>query len=152
MIAKYRRKKPPLIEAIQWDGTANGAGKIINWILSKDSNARYSSSGSGQIYLDTPEDGVVIVRRGDWVVRNTVGEFYKLTTDEFVHTYEEAKPDEPLKPVHYDRLVGQLRTKANELSHGGRMSWDSLDDLRTAIILIADLLANHLEDTERERK
>lgn len=40
MMPKYR-KKPVVIEAIQWDGTAEGSTLIIDWVLSSESTARY---------------------------------------------------------------------------------------------------------------
>lgn len=38
-------KKPVAIEAMQWDGTAQGATPIIDWILSSGGTARYVGVG-----------------------------------------------------------------------------------------------------------
>lgn len=38
---KRYRKKPVTIEAVQWDGTVEGATPIINWILDGGGTARY---------------------------------------------------------------------------------------------------------------
>lgn len=38
---KRYRKKPVVIEAVRWDGTAEGATPIIDWILEGDGTARY---------------------------------------------------------------------------------------------------------------
>lgn len=41
MVKKYR-KKPVVIEAVQWDGTAKGSTQIIDWILKNgERSARY---------------------------------------------------------------------------------------------------------------
>lgn len=42
---KKYRKKPVAIEAMQWDGTAEGATPIIDWILAHDGTARYVGQG-----------------------------------------------------------------------------------------------------------
>jgi len=38
---KLYRKKPVTIEAVQWDGTAEGATPIIDWVLACGNTARY---------------------------------------------------------------------------------------------------------------
>lgn len=40
---KKYRKKPVVIEAAQWDGTAEGATPIINWVLEGGGTARYTT-------------------------------------------------------------------------------------------------------------
>lgn len=41
MTAIMYRKKPVVIEAMEWDGTAEGSSPIIDWILGGGSTARY---------------------------------------------------------------------------------------------------------------
>lgn len=41
MTIKGYRKKPDVIEAMEWDGTAASSTPIIDWILGSDSTARY---------------------------------------------------------------------------------------------------------------
>ncbi|MGW4270820.1 hypothetical protein ACWEGQ_00280 [Streptomyces seoulensis] len=38
------RKRPVEIEAVQWDGTDDGATRIIDWILSSGATASYTCS------------------------------------------------------------------------------------------------------------
>ena len=93
-------KRPVTIEAIQWDGTAEGAIPIINWILDNDGTARYWSAEdtgtTARIDIDTLE-GVMIAVLGDWIIRGVQGELYTCKDAIFRETYEPAAEhhDEP---------------------------------------------------------
>jgi hypothetical protein len=41
MTPKSFRKRPVVVEAMQWDGTPEGATPIIDWILACDGTARW---------------------------------------------------------------------------------------------------------------
>ena len=107
MATKYR-KKPVVIEAVQWDGTAEGATPIINWVLINEGTARWnsirwldtsmkadgpvvshrrSSPVPAHIAIDTLE-GVMRASAGDWIIRGVQGEFYPCKPDIFAATYE----------------------------------------------------------------
>lgn len=80
-MAKYR-KKPVVIEAVQFDGTNCDAveafiGKPIEW--------KTSSPPIGCI--ETLE-GVMKARAGDYIIRGVQGEFYPCKPDIFEATYE----------------------------------------------------------------
>lgn len=92
------RKKPVLIEAIKWDGTAEGATPIIDWVLQNgDRTARYCAPGeviwaNGDIEtpclnIDTLE-GTMAAAPGDWIIKGVQGEFYPCKPDIFEATYE----------------------------------------------------------------
>ena len=98
----YFRKKPVVIEARQWDGTAEGATPIIDWVLSSgERSARYAepqpetlSRGKvvreavpALIAIDTLE-GTMHATPGDWIIRGVKGEFYPCKPDIFEKTYE----------------------------------------------------------------
>lgn len=94
---KYR-KKPVVIEAQQWDGTAEGATPIIDWILSTSAQAaRYHSVQQvfgeepipPEISIDTLE-GTMSADPLDWVIKGVRGEFYPCKPDIFAVTYEPA--------------------------------------------------------------
>lgn len=99
MSTKSFRKKPVEIQAMQWDGTAEGAIPIIDWILTGELSARYHESEtrrpyggpeehtSAYIAIDTLE-GIMSARAGDWVIRGVKGEFYPCKPDIFDATYE----------------------------------------------------------------
>ncbi len=91
------RKKPVVITAMRWDGTAESATPIINWVLANGSTARFSCSqpDSGpcrpgkphSIAIDTLE-GSMHASPGDYVIRGVQSEFYPCKPDIFAATYE----------------------------------------------------------------
>lgn len=110
------RKKPVVIEASQWDGTAEGATPIIDWVLDSLGTARYHADGPSSAdpecvntpghhvwrycptcaYNDQPAhiaiqtlEGVMTASPGDWIIRGVQGEFYPCKPDIFATTYEE---------------------------------------------------------------
>lgn len=84
------RKMPVEVEAMQWDGTAAGAGPIINWILANGPRAaRYNDDRGFRpigIYIDTLE-GTMTATAGDWIIRGVQDEFYPCKPDIFEATY-----------------------------------------------------------------
>lgn len=107
---KNYRKKPVVIEAAQWDGTAEGAGPIIDWILTGDDRASYVEDDVPH-YLRTNDEwveGTDVVKPGspgfivintlegpmrlnpqDWAIKGVKGEFYPVKPDIFAATYDE---------------------------------------------------------------
>ncbi|MGO3089554.1 MAG: hypothetical protein ACTII7_07705 [Galactobacter sp.] len=95
------RKKPVTIEAMRWDGTPEGAGPIINWVLgvghraARWDNNRKSLPGPGRgittitdrIEINTLE-GTMYATPGDYIIRGVQGEFYPCKPDIFDQTYE----------------------------------------------------------------
>lgn len=92
------RKKPVEIEAVQWDGTAEGATPIIDWILNSDATATYRCSNPDRcaendgdtlhvIQIHTLE-GDMTASIGDWIIKGVAGEFYPCRDDIFRATYE----------------------------------------------------------------
>jgi hypothetical protein len=109
------RKRPVVVEAMRWDGTAEGATPIIDWVLANGPAdgpvARYSDCQLAKVDGDPPSvertepsiaietlEGTmrasagdwVVRSAGDWVVRGVHGEFYPVKPDIFDVTYEEA--------------------------------------------------------------
>ena len=91
------RKKPVVIEAMQWDGTAEGATPIINWVLQtgkraaryREADPTYEPPVAASIRVDTLE-GTMWASPGDWIVRGVKDEFYPVKPDIFEVTYEPA--------------------------------------------------------------
>ncbi|CPT77012.1 Uncharacterised protein [Mycobacteroides abscessus] len=89
------RKKPVEIEAMRWDGTAEGATAAIDWILSLGGTARYYAPGEwdqgetdgAYLVIDTLE-GRMLASPDDWIIRGVAGEFYPCKPDIFEQTYE----------------------------------------------------------------
>ena len=87
---KYR-KKPVVIEAVQWQGSWDHADTITEWI---DSNGGDSAYRAGVIVIATLE-GQMRADIGDWVIRGVKGEFYPCKPDIFAATYEPADATTP---------------------------------------------------------
>ena len=85
---KYR-KKPVVIEAIQWTGD--------NWAEVKEfieagSNPRTSGPirNSVNLFIDTLE-GTMMAIPNDWIIRGIKGELYPCKPDIFEATYDEVE-------------------------------------------------------------
>lgn len=92
------RKKPLVIDAVQWDGTAQGAAPIIDRILRSDGKAVYlcadpercaehDGDAPHTIRISTLE-GDMSASVGDWIIRGVHGEFYPCKPQVFAATYE----------------------------------------------------------------
>lgn len=79
-MARYR-KKPVVIEAVQWTG--DNEGDVINFA---GESLMVDDFG---IYIHTLE-GWMIVRKGDYIIKGVRGEFYSCREDIFLETYEKA--------------------------------------------------------------
>ncbi len=78
------RKKPVVIEAVQWTGTAESWNAIMRlgevpW--------KPGEMGSMSFSITTLE-GDHLVRLDDWIIRGVKGEFYPCKPDIFAATYE----------------------------------------------------------------
>ena len=98
---KRYRKKPVVIEAVQWDGTSGGANTVIDWINDNEGCARYRCAPGGctgteeghRVAIETLE-GTMFADAGDWIIRGVQGEFYPCKSDIFEATYERVDDDE----------------------------------------------------------
>ena len=84
------RKKPVVIEARQWDGSAVGATPIIDWILSsgpRSARLHDHDDASYSIAIDTLE-GTMHASPRDFIIRGVQGEFYPCKPDIFAETYD----------------------------------------------------------------
>lgn len=84
MAVKYR-KKPVVVEAMQFTGGAQRATPVIDWVLASGGTARYHDDDT--IAIDTLE-GTMSARSGWFVIRGVQGEFYPCEPEIFAQTYE----------------------------------------------------------------
>jgi len=77
-MAKYR-KKPVVIDAMQWNGPADNAAL-------QAFAGHWASVGEG-VYITTLE-GSMKASPGDWIIKGIKGEFYPCKPDIFAATYE----------------------------------------------------------------
>ncbi len=86
---KLYRKKPIIIEAIQWDGT--NLAELKEW----EAPVTIMPATDGKaLIIGTLEDGpnheaIHVADLDDWIIRGIKGEFYPCKPDIFEATYEE---------------------------------------------------------------
>lgn len=89
-MAKYR-KKPVVIEAIQWDGKnfdeVSNFTQIFHGHKKSYEDTQEGSMKTGEYYIPTLE-GVMTASKGDWIIKGVNGEFYPCKPDVFEKTYE----------------------------------------------------------------
>jgi len=89
------RKKPVVIEAIQWNGNSNRkeicdfVGKELKTEL--HSETAYLAGKSAPLFgLIIPTlEGEMTASAGDWIIKGVNGEFYPCKPDIFSKTYEQ---------------------------------------------------------------
>lgn len=85
---KYR-KKPEVVEAMQWDGTAISATRILEWGFSGLGTATYDYSKPEQQRLRIRTlEGSLYASPGDWIIRGIAGDFYPCKPEIFANTYD----------------------------------------------------------------
>lgn len=76
------RKKPVVIEAVQFDGSLNSVESMQIPNCSQ-------LLGSNTLEIETLE-GVMSAQPGDWIIKGVKGEFYPCKPDIFAATYDPA--------------------------------------------------------------
>ena len=82
----FFRKKPVVIEAIKFDGTPEGAEKIIAKFGATSFALITIGSGKG-LHVHTKE-GTLKASTGDYIIKGVEGEFYPCKPAIFAKTYE----------------------------------------------------------------
>jgi hypothetical protein len=83
------RKKPVVIDAVQFDGTPGGACAVFDAfdIPGARFQPELDNLACGALLIPTL-NGDVIARRGEYIVRGVRGEFYPCAPDIFHATHE----------------------------------------------------------------
>ncbi len=84
------RKKPVIINAIQFNGSSTHANQIKSWMNGQSEEPCCDGVHTRDvIYLpiETPE-GCVRALPNDWIIKGINGEFYPCKPDIFAKTYE----------------------------------------------------------------
>ena len=94
---KYR-KKPVVVEAIQWTGLnaieiMDFVGKHLKYGVDEDMSTAYiAGQGAPVCYIEIPTlEGDMTVSYGDYIIKGVNGEFYPCKPDIFLKTYEPAE-------------------------------------------------------------
>lgn len=93
------RKKPVVIEAVEWSGTGfnRHAEPWLSFLNASDAGRIYSAGPN--LCIETLE-GKMIASPGDWIIRGVKGEFYPCRADIFAASYE---PVTPSAEIELDR-------------------------------------------------
>lgn len=97
-MVKQFRKKPVIIEAIQYDGTIKNVKKIFQWALDNRVETHIYHTEDNEtgiptgLFIETLE-GTMRVNNGDYVIRGLKNELYPCKPDIFNQTYEEVSKD-----------------------------------------------------------
>jgi len=85
-MVKYR-KKPVVIEAVQWTG--ENFEELWKLLESKEGRAVYEESDMS-IFLETLE-GTMKAEVGDYIIKGVQGEIYPIKEEIFLKTYEQVE-------------------------------------------------------------
>lgn len=80
------RKKPVVIEAVQFDGTREGVD-VVAQFMNVRIDPYFAASKQWAFSIGTLE-GPLNASAGDWIIRGVKGEFYPCKPDIFAATYE----------------------------------------------------------------
>lgn len=83
------RKKPIVIEAVQWKGT--WTDEMAEFTKDKQGRS-FSFEQYGVLYVKTLE-GTMVANKGDWIIKGIKGEFYPCAKEIFEQTYEPVEVD-----------------------------------------------------------
>ncbi len=111
------RKKPVIIEAVQYTCTADNLREITDWARNCNSQAvridtetrnRSAEHQEGFYYpvlkIETLE-GVMQANVGDWIIKGVNGEFYPCKPDIFAKTYDAAEVGEAMNGQQIEQWI-----------------------------------------------
>lgn len=90
------RKKPVVIEAVQWLPSDNGTQRP-SWPKEFSKCREFKVECIHLSLLIPTLEGVMMARVGDWIIRGVQGEFYPYKPDIFAAMYEPATPSHAAK-------------------------------------------------------
>lgn len=86
-VSRYR-KKPVVIQAMWWNGSAGWATAVIDWILANGGTARFHDDVEPWFLAIDTLEGTMHALAGDFIIRGVKSEFYPCKPDIFDATYE----------------------------------------------------------------
>jgi hypothetical protein len=83
------RKKPVVIEAVQFDGSERSRDEIFSWLDEHEQLCESAPAADGKCSIIVPTlEGNHLALPGDWIIKGVKGEFYPCKPDIFAATYE----------------------------------------------------------------
>lgn len=89
-MAKQYRKKPVVIEAVQFLDNLERLCELSEFITTQDLRVNYEDPENPVLKIETLE-GVMNASVGDYIIKGVNGEYYPCKPDIFEKTYEEVK-------------------------------------------------------------
>lgn len=89
---KYK-KKPVIIEAVQFTGTVESLLRLSEFINDQEVRVSYEEVKNPKLFIQTLE-GEMQASVGDYIIKGIQGEFYPCKPDIFEQTYEKAGEQE----------------------------------------------------------
>ena len=86
MVKKYR-KKPVVIEAVQFKDTPESICELSEFITNQDIRVNYADPNNPTLSIETLE-GTMTAKEGDYIIKGVEGEYYPCKPDIFEQTYE----------------------------------------------------------------
>lgn len=87
-MAKQYRKKPVVIEAVQFLDNPERLCELSKFITTQDLRVNYEDPENPVLKIETLE-GVMNASVGDYIIKGVNGEYYPCKPDIFEKTYEE---------------------------------------------------------------
>lgn len=158
---KYR-KKPVVIEAIQWNGQNHR--EMFDFLTNYEKTNEYMSASGENFYIDHEKvsggliiktlEGEHIAAIGDYIIKGVKGEFYPCKPDIFEQTYE--KVGKRVTPKHIIKALQccYLDEECNLCPNDRRNRNDCCDATRKGYIQCAIYLIKHQQkeiQTQKER-
>ncbi|MUO84803.1 Lar family restriction alleviation protein [Agrobacterium vitis] len=149
------RKKPVVIEAIQWNGEnvleiykfMFGA-PTLNSMMAHDKWYDYENIRRGKPWhIKTLEDGPNseakhVASVGDWIIKGIQGEFYPCKPDIFSETYSPAVEPHP-DDIAVDQFAAAMKHKLAQKRAEGRGGWENKEECSNKHL--SRLLRQHVE-------
>jgi len=82
------RKKPVVIEAVQFNGSKASCNEVQRFV---GRTCELVSVGAGWNVLISTLEGDMLANAEDWIIKGVKGEFYPCKSDIFLATYEPAE-------------------------------------------------------------
>ena len=132
---KQYRKKPVVIEAIQWNGRGNI--ELAMFLNGNDWKHKEPTNTEPEKLIIKTLEGNITASIGDWIIKGVKGEFYPIKDDIFKATYEPVELATRMKPepVELSKLPASLAEWKEAAKHGtsGDMVFDILADWENSL-------------------
>src|SRR5689334_9761906 len=103
---KQFRKKPVVIDAVQWTNDGDGGSLKAILALARNGRVTFAADGTADLILETLE-GDMRANVGDWIIRGVKQEIYPCKPDIFGATYEAVTDSDDPAELRFHLRVGE---------------------------------------------